>query len=124
MCAAHVFSQGQLWDYRGDQGDKEGGQVDELESEVGLRVGGMARVGAGAARVAFSALVDVFVAVRPVPCRVSSLVPGPCCCPWVRTVGVGVRAWGCSRCQGEGGSVQLVGRSLRCVKLVCLFGNG
>ena len=32
-----------------------GGQVDELESDVGLRVGGIARVGAGAAR---AGLVD------------------------------------------------------------------
>ena len=67
MCAAHVFSQGQLWDYRGDQGDKEGGQGDDFRVEDGAGDGGMVRAGVVAASADFSALVDVFVAVRPVP---------------------------------------------------------
>ena len=46
MCAAHVFSQGQLWDYRGDQGDKEGGQGTTIfESKMGLGMGGWSGLG-------------------------------------------------------------------------------
>ena len=56
-----------MWDYRVDQGDKEGGQGDDFRVEDGAGDGGMVRAGVVAASADFPALVDVFVAVRPVP---------------------------------------------------------
>ena len=67
MCAARVFLQCQRWDYRGDQGDKEGARATIFESKMGLGMGGMARAGAVAASAAFCATVDVFLAVSRVP---------------------------------------------------------